>query len=150
LLGWGDDRGDILGVVRIAAGTDFIDIAGVSAASAGLGETVRLDFTRCTTGGTRPLLLCPRCHGRRAILYLDQTELRCRGCLTGTTYLSTTVSRRDRLQLHRQKAREALGMDEHGNAERPRYMHLDRWLRLWLEWRDAEMAVISDAMNRRL
>ena len=75
-------------------------------------------------GGVRPLLICPRCGGRRGVLVLHPSGIGCRGrgCLN-LTWRSTRQTSQERRQLRREYLEELL-LDEDGDLCRPHRMRL--------------------------
>jgi hypothetical protein len=93
-----------------------------------------LDRTRCHYGGFRPWLVCS-CGRRVAKLYFSP-RLKCRHCLK-LSYPCQSEGLEDRVMRRHRKLRTRLGGD--GNLslpcpEKPRYMHTNKYLRLW--WKD--------------
>lgn len=68
---------------------------------------VTVEWLPCHFGGHRPLLLCPRCGRRVAVLYGGEIFV-CRRC-TGLSYQSQRESAAGRAQLHAETLRERLG-----------------------------------------
>ena len=151
LLGWGDGNGGLLGAVHVVAGHHAIDVLGHLGLVANFRTSVRLDRTRCTTGGTRPYLLCPQCAHRRLRLYIAGDELQCRVCL-GVPYTMATLGRLERLQEQRRRARLRVGQTIYGvpqDPPKPRYMRWEKWERLLAELAEADRAVVSYVLSHR-
>ena len=80
---WKDMRGNVQGTVGIFLWADEIQlIYGQSAKpkSELIREHIRLTSSMSHGGGHRQWFVCPGCGARVAILYLNKTYFRCRGC----------------------------------------------------------------------
>jgi hypothetical protein len=105
-------------------------------------EPVSLEWTACNFGGERPWFICPRaeCGRRVAILYGPGKYFLCRHCYD-LRYESQREDKKDRASRRAKKIRQRLG----GSAnmmepfpEKPKGMHLDTYMRLFLEHHEAE------------
>jgi hypothetical protein len=109
-------------------------------------EPVPLKWTPCNFGGERPWFLCPgvvngvRCGRRVAILYGPGRYFLCRHCYD-LTYQSRRDNKMDRALHKAQEIRKRLG----GSAnmlepfpEKPKGMHYDTYMRLFMEHHEAE------------
>lgn len=82
------------------------------------GESVRIERTACTFGGTRPWLACPRCQRRVAVLMMRGGRFVCRPC-GGVVYASQSEDGIARTWRRQRKLEARLGDD----WERPKGMH---------------------------
>ena len=105
-------------------------------------ELIALEWTACNFGGERPWFLCPGagCGRRVAILYGPGKYFLCRHCYE-LRYESQREDKKGRAWRRAQKIRQRLG----GSAnmmepfpERPKGMHHDTYMRLFLEHHKAE------------
>jgi hypothetical protein len=71
-------------------------------------ETVPLDSSPCRYGGERPWFLCPRCLGRRAVLYGVGDRFRCRAC-HDLAYSSTREGADERNRRRADELRRRIG-----------------------------------------
>jgi hypothetical protein len=139
-VGWRQD-GQMVASLMVAAAEGSIDVFGLGTADRKIATTVRLT-TVPLTYGNRVYFLCPGCARRCSLIYLD--ELECRLCVA-RPYLSSTLGTAARKQDRLTKAKIALGLDDHGHAERPAGMHSDTWLKLWSRYWDALAALAPEA-----
>lgn len=99
------------------AGRPFEDIA----------QTVQLQATSCTFGGTRQWFACPSCNRRVAIIYGAGRLFSCRRC-KGLSYGTQTENADDRALRRANRIRKHLGWVPgviHGHGPKPAGMH---WL----------------------
>jgi hypothetical protein len=105
------------------------------------GQTVRLNHSACTYGGTRPWFICPIRGEPVAILYLRAGRFACRRCQR-LAYASQSEDTLGRMWRKQSKAEAKLGE----NWQRPKGMHKATRERLlsiiWQceEWRDEALA----------
>ncbi len=87
-------------------------------------ERIPLDRTPCPYGGSRPWFLCPRCFGRRAVLFGVGGRFRCRGC-HGLAYSSTREGEADRRRRRADELRRRIGCKPgpHSAPWKPKGMH---------------------------
>ena len=80
---------------------------------------LRFARTPCNYGGTRPWFICPKCHGRCAVVYFSRASGRyaCRKCLK-LAHTSESLSALDRLWRKQRKLESRLGP----NREKPKGM----------------------------
>ncbi len=106
-------------------------------------QTVPLEWTACNFGGERPWFIYPRadCSRRVAVLYGPGRYFLCRHCYD-LRYESQREDKKDRALRRARKIRQRLG----GSAnmmepfpEKPKGMHHDTYMRLFLEHHEAEM-----------
>ena len=100
------------------------------------GQSVRLESTPCTYGGTRTWFVCPIRGERVAVLFLRAGRFACRHCQR-LAYASQSGDALDRTWLKQRKAEAKLG--EHW--QRPKGMHQTTHTRL--------MSIILDCEERR-
>jgi hypothetical protein len=72
-------------------------------------QQVRVSWTRCNYGGTRPWLHCPHCNGRVAILLKGMGGYFCRACIGNPIYESQRRSKKARAYLKAYRLRQRLG-----------------------------------------
>jgi hypothetical protein len=72
-----------------------VDIDLVTIQIGGTINQIRVEYTPCRFGGSRPWWRCPGCHSRRGVLYEKDHRFRCRRCL-GLAYRSQRTSKLDR------------------------------------------------------
>jgi hypothetical protein len=140
-LGWRED-GRLAAAIIITTFEGGLDLVGYWGETQKMSVTIALDSTPGTTGGTRRWLLCPKCGRRCQKLSVLESGIRCRKCW-GLPYLSSVLSKTDRIVLRREKYRRAVHLDERGRTHRPKGMHLETWMRLLAVYDAAEMAVID-------
>jgi len=99
-----------LGEYRVVATTDDLSINCHIQRSPeyNISEKVELTYTNCYLGGSRPWMVCPRCHRRIMILYLATAGLGCRHCLN-LTYASRNEGRTDQLLRSVRNSRKKVG-----------------------------------------
>jgi hypothetical protein len=105
-------------------------------------EPVSLEWTACNFGGERPWFVCPgaECSRRVAILYGPGKYFLCRHCYD-LRYESQREDNKDRALRRAQKIRKRLGGSANMREpfpERPKGMHHDTYMRLFLEHHEAE------------
>lgn len=71
-------------------------------------ESIEVEWTPCTFGGTRPWFRCPICERRVAVLYLPRSYCACRQCHR-LAYPSTRETPHDRLLSKAEAIRQRLG-----------------------------------------
>jgi len=114
------------------------------------GQTVLLERTSCTYGGTRPWFVCPIRGERVAVLYLRGGRFACRQCQR-LSYLSQSGDAIDRSWRRQQKVEARLA--EHWS--RPKGMHRSTHQRLVSaimrceEQREAALAQYLLSLSRR-
>ncbi len=98
--------------------------------------SVRLTYTTCNYGGTRPWFKCPACGRRVEKLYLAKRLLRCRHC-HGLTYISCQTSRNHLMKMLLQSRRIKQKLFVRGllNSKkclvtRPKWMHSSTYRKL--------------------
>ena len=105
------------------------------------GTLVQITSTPCRFGGRRWWLICPKCHRRCTVLYGPSCRLCC-----GAVHETTILSPEDRLREKALKIRRRLGQREGGLLApfppRPKHMQWATYMRLRLECRQVEQAVI--------
>lgn len=119
-------------------------------------EPVPLKWTPCNFGGEQPWFLCPgvvngvRCGRRVAILYGPGRYFLCRHCYD-LTYQSRRDNKMDRALHKAQEIRKRLG----GSAnmlepfpEKPKGMHYDTYMRLFMEHHEAETEQLAGMRER--
>ena len=72
-------------------------------------QQVRVSWTRCNYGGTRPWLHCPHCNRRAAILLKGMGGYFCRACIGNPIYESQRRSKKARAYLKAYRLRQRLG-----------------------------------------
>lgn len=87
---------------------------------------IRLAYTPCNYGGSRPWFICPDCWRRRAVLAYGGGGWYCRHCLN-LAYTSEAEGAMGRLWRKQLKIEKILGPD----GERPKGMHVRTYERLW-------------------
>jgi hypothetical protein len=109
--------GDTVGSISV---TTFADSLRLNYRSDGtpVRESVQIDRTACTYGGTRPWLRCPRCNRRVAVLFLRGGRFVCRHC-GNVVYGSQAEDALGRTWRRQQKLESRLGE----NWTRPKGMH---------------------------
>ncbi len=100
------------------------------------GQTVRMEHTACSYGGTRPWFLCPIRGERVAVLYLRAGRFACRHC-QGLAYASQSGDAIDGAWRRQRKAEAKLD----ANRLRPKGMHQTTHTRL--------LSVIWECEQRR-
>jgi hypothetical protein len=96
-------------------------------------QQVRVTWTRCHYGGTRPWLHCPCCQRRVAKLFKGMGGYFCRPCVGSPNYASQCKSADGRRHFQACKLRLRLGGDASLAApfpERPRGMHRSTYNRM--------------------
>ncbi len=71
-------------------------------------QTIRLDRSSCTFGGTRPWFVCPCCHRRAGLLFMRWGRFACRTCQQ-VAYASQSCDGIDRLWRKQAKIEARLG-----------------------------------------
>ncbi len=105
-------------------------------------QHIRVSWTPCRYGGTRPWLHCPRCQRRAVKLYKGFANYYCRRCAGNPPYASQTKSAAGRRHFALCKLRLQLGGDARPGVDlpdRPPRMHRKTYKRLRnrieaLEW----------------
>jgi len=113
-------------------------------------ESIEVEWTPCTFGGTRPWFRCPICERRVAVLYLPRPYCACRQCHR-LAYPSTREAPHDRLLSKAQAIRQRLGGTANIVApfpERPRGMHHRTYHRLKRESESYERMALNGIMDR--
>ena len=114
------------------------------------GQTIRLSYSACNYGGTRPWFICPIRGERVAVLYLRAGRFACRQCQR-LAYASQSEDALGRMWHKQAKAEAKLGK----NRQRPKGMHATTRERLFSiiwqceELRDAALANHLAALMRR-
>lgn len=123
--------------------------------NSGLSVThrVRLEWTACHMGGTRPWFLCPleSCDRRVAILYVRKGRFACRRCYR-LAYPSQRESYDDLALRKANRIRDRLGWIPgiaFGTGQRPKGMHRKTYRRLRQEY-IACLDIFLPAQERRL
>jgi hypothetical protein len=126
-----EDNKDHLGpaVFRVEGGPDCVTFT--------IGDRVqplKVAYTDCGTG-RRPWWICPKCAGRRGVLYLRAREWSCRRCM-GVPYRSQHRSPLERAASKARRLHTLLGGD--GGmvrlpTERPKGMHWSTYRRLYAD-----------------
>jgi len=96
-------------------------------------QHIRVSWTRCHFGGTRPWMHCPFCKRRVAKLFMGLGGYYCRPCVGNPIYASQTKSAQSRRHYRACKLRLRLGGDASPAKpfpERPRGMHRKTFARL--------------------
>src|SRR5262245_58331940 len=110
----------------------------------GTRQRIRLTWTPCRFGGSRPWFLCPKCSKRVGALY--GRALRCRTC-AGLVYRSQLAHRADRLLRRAERIRGQIGGLW---PEKPKGMHQATWLRLEAAAEAFEDSAVIVGMPARL
>jgi hypothetical protein len=144
-FGWKLDD-EFVGAVTVAAGEEHIDVIGLVGDVKSVGETVALERTPGTLGGTVTWFRCPECDRRCLILLVDSPALRCRLCIgSGLTYLSASLGKERRLQNRRWEAARRAGIDRAtGTVTKPKGMRLITWERRLREYDEIERRIMGE------
>lgn len=116
-----------------------------------IAQTIAIDTTPCTLGGSRHWLVCPSCRERVAVIYGAGPLFACRRC-NGLAYTSQTESADDRAARRPDRIRKRLDWDEgilNEPGEKPKGMHWRTCERLRTE-HDAFVSIAFKAMAARL
>jgi hypothetical protein len=114
-------------------------------------QTVMLETTPCTLGGSRQWFCCPTCSRRVAVIYGRGRLFGCRRC-KGLAYASQGEADDDRAARRAERIRRQLGWEPgilNGPGHKPKCMHWRTYWRLTTE-HDALMAVSLEGVARRL
>lgn len=110
---------------------------------------VRLSWSPCHYGGSRPWFVCPtrECGRRVRKLYAAGTSLHCRTCL-GLAYRTQRMNQEDRLRHRARKRRWAIGNQDPGGtllAWKPANMHWTTFARIAadIKWTEEEAWALS-------
>lgn len=114
-------------------------------------QAVRMDWTPCTYGGTRPWWLCPSCGRRVAVLYGAGKLYACRHCWK-LAYSSQNESADDRAARRADRIRKRLDWEPgilNGIGDKPKGMRWRTFERL-VEEHDAFVRLSLAGMARKL
>ena len=142
---WKDGHtGERIGAISIAARPDSLGLS-YTVNGDSISDTLRIERTACTLGGTRPWLCCPRCQRRVAVLHLRSGRFVCRAC-GGVAYASQSEDTMDRLWRRQRKLEARLGE----GWQRPKGMHHATRARIYDAiiqcevWRDHALAAYAE------
>ena len=119
-----------------------------------IDEPVKLTYTACSYGGSRPWFICPinGCGRRVALLYGTGKYFACRHCYN-LAYGSQQENRLDRLQRKLRNIRKRLEVEPYGDEtpERPKGMHKRTYQKLMWKYHHYNNQVwnaFENAMSR--
>ncbi len=114
-------------------------------------ERVAIETTPCRYGGERAWFLCPRCFGRRAVLFSVGGRFRCRDC-HGIAYSSTRETDADRAARRAMDLQKRLGGHKHGTiyapGPKPPGMHWKTYERICHELEELNVRTLSAFLTR--
>jgi len=114
-------------------------------------ERVAIETTPCHHGGERPWLRCPRCGGRRAVLFCVGGRFRCRAC-HGVAYSSTRETVTDRATRRAMVLQKRLGGHNHGTiydpGAKPKGMHQATYERICDELKELNIRTLRIGLAR--
>ncbi len=114
-----------------------------------IAQVIRLEWTPCTYGGSRPWFLCDPCDRRVAILYLtDHGVFACRKCI-GAAYSCQREGFMDRMFRKRERFRARLRAEPGSELlSKPKGMHWRTFMDLEDQAYHAELAGLDAAVRR--
>lgn len=127
-----DSSGEESGSVGIRGGKEAITLEYQQKGDP-VSFPIRLTYTPCNFGGSRPWFICPACWRRRAVLAYGGGGWYCRCCLK-LAYTSEAEDAMGRLWRKQRKIEKRLGPD----GERPKRMHWRTYERIWEQIEEIE------------
>jgi len=114
-------------------------------------QNIRVSWTRCHFGGTRPWLHCPFCQRRVARLFRGFGSYFCRACLGNPIYESQRRSKKARAYLQANRLRARLGGSrpvQDAIPPRPRGMKQNTYDRLCARIKQLERTLVGSRVVR--